>query len=261
MPDSTTSHEHSVHCVSVVIPAWGDEERLPALVESLARDPHVHEILVSAADAGARWLAQVDSAGGRCLHTQRPHRGRQLNLGARAASGEWLLFNHADTILTSPHIAALAALTPRAEVIGGAFHRKFDSRHPHCRWLEPIERRRNLAFGALYGDQSLFVRRAHFDTMGGFADIPLMEDVEFSRRLRRSGRIALLDPPIASSPRKHLRCGPWRTTLQNAGLLSLYSLGFPPELLHRWYYPNTSHNHETHHDSPRPSRDPIDAPR
>jgi hypothetical protein len=104
------------------------------------------------------------------------------------------------------------------------------------RWAEGIERWHNRTFGALYGDQSLFARRAHFEKLGGFAEIPLLEDVEFSKRLRASGRIALLDPPIASSPRKHLEQGAWRTTLRNAAILLLYRLGINPRRLHSWYY-------------------------
>ena len=91
--------------------------------------------------------------------------------------------------------------------VGGAYYRAFDRRHPHCRWLEPIERWHNRTFGALFGDQSIFVRRSHFAHLGGFADLPLMEDLEFSKRLRQSGRLVLLDPPVATSPRKHVREG------------------------------------------------------
>ena len=132
---------------------------------------------------------------------------------------------------------ALAALSTRAEIVGGAFYRHFDKRHPHCRWLEPLERFHNRTFGALFGDQSLFVRRAHFaGKLGGFADIALMEDIEFSKRLRRSGALALLDPPIATSPRKHTARGPWKTTITNATLILLYQLGVSPARLHAWYY-------------------------
>ena len=72
--------------------------------------------------------------------------------------------------------------------------------------------------------------------LGGFRGLPLMEDVDFSLRMRRRGEIRLLDPPIASSPRKHLAQGPWRTTFANAGLLLLYHLGVPPQRLRAFYY-------------------------
>jgi GT2 family glycosyltransferase len=90
--------------------------------------------------------------------------------------------------------------------------------------------------GTLYGDQSIFVRREVFLQLGGFAKIPLMEDVEFSRRLRAAGKIALLDPPTQTSARRHAGRGAWRTSVQNALFIVLYRFGVAPERLHRWYY-------------------------
>jgi hypothetical protein len=234
LPSAVVSEMRSV---SVVVPVWREGvERLAAL-RPIVEWPEVREVIVAAAEETEAVRIAVTCAGALCLGAGRPNRGRQLNLGARHATGEWLLFNHADTQITRAHVQSLAALTPREEIIGGAFHRHFDERHPRWRWLEPLERWHNRSFGALYGDQSIFVRRTHFgERLGGFADIALMEDVEFSQRLRRSGRVALLDPPIASSPRRHLQCGRWKTTLTNATCIVLFRLGVRPERLHAWYY-------------------------
>ena len=222
--------------LSVIIPIWQEEKVLLQSIPTILGWPEVREVIVAAVNGETAWLPNVEAAGARCVFADQPNRGRQLNLGARSAGGEWLLFHHTDTELTRPHVQSLAALSSRAEIVGGAFYRKFDARHPSMRWAERIERWHNRTFGALYGDQSLFVRRAHFEKLGGFADIPLMEDVEFSKRLRASGPIALLDPPIASSPRKHIDRGAWRTTAQNAALIFLYKLGISPRRLHSWYY-------------------------
>jgi hypothetical protein len=100
------------------------------------------------------------------------------------------------------------------EVIGGAFYRKFDGRHPRLRWLEVAGRFFTRHGGSFFGDQSIFVRRETFRALGGFASIPLMEDMEFSRRLRRAGKVAVLDPPLQSSTRRHLGLGPWRTSIR-----------------------------------------------
>ena len=122
-------------------------------------------------------------------------------------------------------------------VAGGAFRRRFDERHPHLRWLEPWEARRCQRFGPVFGDQSIFVRRTVFEALGGFAEVALMEDLEFSCRLRRhAGGLAILTPAIGSSARKHLQQGRWRTTLSNTLLLLLYVLGVSPQRLHGWYY-------------------------
>jgi GT2 family glycosyltransferase len=88
----------------------------------------------------------------------------------------------------------------------------------------------------LYGDQSIFVRRDQYNALGGFPPIPLMEDVEFSRRLRRAGKIALLEPPLVTSARRHATQGSWRTSVRNGTLLLLHRIGVSPYRLHRWYY-------------------------
>lgn len=226
--------------VSVIIPVWRESASLVSQVAAIRGWAGVCEVIVVAADADAAWLESMREAGAQAHTVEKPSRGRQMNHGASMAKGRWLLFHHADTMLTPAHVASLAAIPGDGEILGGAFYRKFDERHPWLRWLERVERWRNRSFGALYGDQSIFVRSDVFQRLGGYAAIPLMEDVELSLRLRRAGRIALLDPPIASSPRKHLRQGPWRTTFQNASLILLYKLGVSPHRLHSWYYPQTA---------------------
>ena len=224
---------HDAAPVSVVIPVWRESEALFGLLRAVAAWPEVREVIVVCAEETADFRRAVESAGALCVSVDEPNRGRQMNAGARRARGEWVLFHHADTELTRAHVQSLATLR---DAVGGAFHRKFDARHPHCRWIEPFERWRNRHVGALFGDQSIFVKRGHFETLGGFADIPLMEDIEFSKRLRRSGPITLLDPPVATSTRRHAKIGAWRTTLTNAALILLYHLGVSPARLHAWYY-------------------------
>jgi rSAM/selenodomain-associated transferase 2 len=233
---SPDAHSCDAGAVSIVIPVWRESDALFGLVSEIAAWPEVSEVIVASAEETAEFRVAVEAAGALSISAGCPNRGRQMNVGARHASGQWLLFHHADTELTRAHVQAIAALKSRAEICGGAFHRMFDERHPHCRWIEPFERWRNEHFGALFGDQSIFVKREHFRKLGGFAEIALMEDIEFSKRLRRSGRLVLLDPPIATSTRRHAKLGPWRTTLTNAALIFLYNLGVPPERLHAWYY-------------------------
>ncbi len=230
---SLEAHSQADTRISIVIPVWRENETFLDLLRAISAWPEVCEVIVSSADETPEHRLALEATGALCLSAGRPNRGRQMNLGARHASGKWLLFHHADTELTRAHVQSIAGLD---DAVGGAFHRKFDARHPHCRWIEPIERWRNQHFGSLFGDQSIFVKREHFQTLGGFADIPLMEDIEFSKRLRRSGPLALLDPPIATSTRRHAKFGAWKTTLTNATLIFLYHLGVPPARLHAWYY-------------------------
>lgn len=223
--------------LSVIIPTWRDAAHLALLLPKLAAIPAVTETIVvnasrdgSAAPIAQRWGATL-------LKFSPPNRGAQMNAGAAAASGDVLLFQHADTDLKPAHLEAIAGALRDPAIIGGAFYRKFDGRHPQLMWLEPVARFLSRHGGTLYGDQSVFVRRAVFERLGGFAKFPLMEDVEFSKRLRAAGRIALLDPPVESSARHHARKGAWRMTVRNALFIVLYKCGVSPVRLHRWYYP------------------------
>ena len=178
----------------------------------------------------------VRAAGGIYLQADVPSRGLQMNLGAGRAAGDVLIFHHADSRLTDQHLNAIRTALRNPGVLGGAFYRKFDDRHPHLLPLEKLARFITRHGGSFFGDQSIFVRRDTFRALDGFASLPLMEDLEFSRRLRRAGRVAVLDPPIRSSSRRHLERGAWRTTVENAALICLYRFGCSPAILHRWYY-------------------------
>jgi rSAM/selenodomain-associated transferase 2 len=222
--------------LSAVIPCWNDHEALEARLTEIAKLRGVTEVIVADASPGGTETCAAKFAGVRFVPCEKPNRGAQLNAGAAVARGCVLLFHHADSLLTQAHIDSLAATLRDEKIVGGGFHRKFDDRHPHLRWLEPLVRRLSRYGGTVYGDQSLFVRRAAFEQMGGFAAIPLMEDIEFSRRLKRTGRTVVIDPPMESSKRRHARHGAWRTTIENGCLILLFRLGFPAGLLHRWYY-------------------------
>ena len=101
---------------------------------------------------------------------------------------------------------------------------------------ERILRRISPVMGPLFGDQSIFVKADVFHEMGGFADIPIMEDIEFSRRLRRRGRIVLLDPPLWSSPRRFRGLGNLRTSVSQRRVRRVFFPRVPPDKLHSWYY-------------------------
>jgi rSAM/selenodomain-associated transferase 2 len=222
--------------ISVVIPSWRDGESLATLVPALAQLPRVHQIIIVDASADAATEDLALKHGAILLKCSAPNRGAQMNVGAMFASGDVVVFHHADTELNDQHLASIETALCDADTVGGAFYRKFDSRHPHLTWLEKIARIISRNGGTMYGDQSIFVRREVFLQMQGFAKIPLMEDIEFSRRLRAAGKVVLLDPPVQTSGRRHERNGAWRTTLQNGLFIVLYKCGVSPTTLHRWYY-------------------------
>lgn len=158
-----------------------------------------------------------------------------MNAGAAAATGDVLLFLHADTLV--PHDAwqavALALAEPRT--VGGRFDVRFE-RDAGLGWL--ISRMINLRSrlsGIATGDQAIFVRRETFDALGGFSDIPLMEDVDFTKRLKRLGRIAALRARVITSFRRWELRGPIRTILLMWSLRFLYWIGVSPVRLKALY--------------------------
>ena len=217
---------------SIIIPCWGDDQLLQNRATEWSEIPDVCEIIIVTASSETPLKSKNKI---RILKADQPNRGLQMNVGAHGATGDFLVFHHADSDLSSAHIQAIQNIT-NATIVGGAFHRAFDERHAAFSWISHFERWRNQHFGSLFGDQSIFVRADHFKKLGGFKNYPLMEDMEFSRRLRQSGPIILLDPPMRSSARRHLQRGAWRTSLQNALFILLYHLGVSPATLHRWYY-------------------------
>ena len=217
--------------ISLIVPVWGDDDLVVKLVSGLPTATEICEWIVVAVEP-AESLKDLDRRGMiRLISCDQPSRGRQQNLGAAVARGQLLCFHHADSELRPEHLAALARVAKNEAIIGGAFHRRFYP--PRMLWREPLVRCVDSLVGPLFGDQSLFVRTTVFRDMGGFANFRLMEDVEFSRRLRRIGRVELLDPPLWSPPR---RPGTWQTAIRNATLICLYYLGIEPRTLHRWYY-------------------------
>jgi rSAM/selenodomain-associated transferase 2 len=222
--------------ISLVVPVWNDDELAVNLVTDLRVNPAIAEWIVVAIRPGPA-LRELHARGAiRLISWDKPSRGMQMNAGAAQARGSLVCFHHADSELRCEHLNALEQAARNSKICGGAFHRRFDDRRAFVVWWEAIVRQTTVFAGPLFGDQSIFVRTSVFRKMGGFAEIPLMEDVEFSRRLRRLGGIALLDPPLLSSPRRFRRLGSWRTTLLNITFFCLFYLGVDPHTLQKWYY-------------------------
>jgi rSAM/selenodomain-associated transferase 2 len=222
--------------ISLIVPAWNDDQLVVDLVSRLQVRAELAEWVVAAVRPGEA-LCELHRQGIiRLISCDQPSRGRQMNAGAAEARGLLLCFHHADSELRPEHLSALEQTARNDAIFGGAFYRRFEDPRAFVVLWERVIRRINSLAGPLFGDQSIFVRASVFERLGGFADIPLMEDIEFSRRLRRLGRTVLLDPPLRSSPRRFHRLGNWRTTLLNGTFISLFYLGVGPYTLHRWYY-------------------------
>jgi rSAM/selenodomain-associated transferase 2 len=222
--------------LSVIVPVLDDAEELDRLLPHLRVECADAEIIV--VDGGSRdRTAQVARAWPRVRYlASNPGRARQMNAGARVAQGDVLLFLHADTRLPPGGTAAIARALEDPAVAGGRFDVCFASPRRTFRVIAAFMNWRSRLTGIATGDQAIFVRRGVFEALGGYPDIPLMEDVELSARLKRCGRIRCLRERVTTSPRKWEREGILRTIVLMWALRFLYALRVDPARLHRLYY-------------------------
>ena len=177
---------------------------------------------------------EVAASSGAAVVTGPAGRGLQMDSGAGAATGDVFLFLHADTLLPEGWLEEVEKAVSGG-CVGGAFRLSIASGGA---WMRVVERVANLrsSLGLIYGDQAMFVTRESFFRAGGFRGLPLMEDVDLVKRLRRLGRVEVLEKRVVTSPRRWVRGGRVRNTLRNWLLLSLYFAGVTPERLYRMYY-------------------------
>jgi len=219
--------------ISVVVPALDEAAVLPRTLPQALSAGDVEVIL---ADGGSTdgTPALARDLGARVVQAPRG-RARQMNAGAAAARGGILLFLHADTLLPPHYEQSVREILREEGVACGAFRLGIDGPGPGLRLVERFANLRSSLLGLPYGDQGIFVRRALFCECGGFSEIPIMEDFEFVRRLRRRGRIRLAQAGVRTSARRWEALGVLRTTLLNQQVVAGYLLGIQPERLARWY--------------------------
>jgi len=158
-----------------------------------------------------------------------------MNAGASTCVSDIFLFIHSDTEINSCCIESMMAVMQRSETVGGRFDLCLSGRHPALRMIEWFINLRSRLSGISTGDQGIFVRRSAFEHLGGFPDIPLMEDIAFSRRLKRYGHIACLRQRVTTSSRRWEQHGIYNTILLMWRLRLLYWLGVPAERLAEMY--------------------------
>jgi rSAM/selenodomain-associated transferase 2 len=249
--------------IAVIIPTLNEEQALPDTLASVTQ-LGFDEILVVDGGSGDRTQAIVQSLAGDGrwaigdrqktgfseivpahsplpmasslrLLTAAAGRAKQMNAGAAHSRADVLLFLHADTRLPDGARRAIERALHDPACAGGRFDVRFE-RDAGLAWL--IARMISLRSrwsGIATGDQALFVRRSIFEQLGGFADLPIMEDVDFTRRLKRAGRVAPLRGRVVTSSRRWERCGAVRTIFLMWTLRFLYWIGVAPDRLHRFY--------------------------
>jgi len=220
--------------ISVVVAALNEAGNIGASLASTRTGLNVQLIVVDGgSDDGTAEIAE--SAGATVLRCA-PGRAVQLNTGASQASGDILLFLHADTRLPDGFDACIRYALSDSDVAAGAFLLGVDGASALVRGLvEPAANWRSRRRGMPYGDQAIFLKARVFHEAGGFPEMPIMEDFELMKRLRRRGRIEILPLRVATSGRRWRRLGVLRTTLINRAIITAYALGVAPSRLATWY--------------------------
>lgn len=224
----------------MVIPTLDEGPRIARLVERLlsadSRLDRADEVVIAdgGSSDGTRELAE--HAGARGLSAIRG-RGSQLAAGARDSHSDVLVFLHADNFLPLGALAVVRAAFADRRVGAAALRQRIVAEGWFYRAVERAADRRVRRSGIVYGDSTLCIRRELYERIGGFAQLPLFEDVELSKRLRRFSRVVLLDGLVEVDARRWRREGRVRTTVRNVLLRAAYTLGVAPRTLERWYPP------------------------
>jgi rSAM/selenodomain-associated transferase 2 len=174
-----------------------------------------------------------------CIIRSAAGRATQMNAGAAVTSGDILWFIHADCRVAADALNLLWRAVRDPAVVGGGLHLRFDQRSLGLDYLAASSNLRARRLHWIFGDQAMFVRRDVFDSVGGFPEIPLMEDLEMSRILCRRGRLAVLPTTVTASARRLVDQGPWRMTVLMQLLKAQYLLGGDPERIRRRYEAGT----------------------
>lgn len=221
--------------ISVIIPALNEEACLGETLRSVCTEQPREILVVDGGSSDATCELVLRRTGSvscrvRLLHGPRG-RAAQMNHGAAHATGNVLLFLHADCTLEAGSLRAAEECLERCGVAAGCFRMTVAAHGPSYRLLDACATARVRLTGLIYGDQGLFVERRLFEGLCGFPPLLLMEDVFFSRMIRREGRIVVAPRRIFVSPRRWQRQGFLRQTLRNWTLTALAALGVPPDRL------------------------------
>lgn len=222
--------------ISIIIPVLNEAKNLASVLASTQPSENVEAIVV---DGGSEDdTVEIAQAWGVKVLSAPAGRAQQMNRGAAAATGQILLFLHADTRLPVGFDKLIRATLAQPRVIAGAFALRIDASLWSLRLIEIGVNWRSRYLQMPYGDQAIFLTAAVFHQIGRFPEFPMMEDFEMMRRLRRCGRIAIVEEPVLTSGRRWLQKGVCQTTLINQLAIVSYLIGISPEQIVRWYRPH-----------------------
>lgn len=219
--------------ISIIIPTLNEEISLPATLTAVSKLTEPIEIIVADGGSDDQTLAVADKFGVKtvCAETGR---GRQLHAGASAAGGNVFWFLHADTLPPADAVEQILGALQYETAVGGNFEIIFEGETAAARFLTRLYPKLRF-LGLCYGDSAFFVRRAVYEQTGGFRDLPLFEDVEFYRRVKKAGRFVHLKSAVVSSSRRFEKRSFALTFARWSVFQGLYWLGAPPRFLAKRY--------------------------
>lgn len=224
--------------ISVIIPVLHEGERINEILDSIksAASDVQYETIVVDGDSSGSTIRHIADSGVMSMIAKRG-RALQMNAGAARACGDILLFLHADTLLPQNAFPKIIAAISDSNFVGGAFDLGIQNRRWIFRAIGRVASWKHRLTRVPYGDQAIFILRRYFENIGGYAGIPLMEDVELMKRVkRRKGLIVILPEAVATSSRKWETEGVIFTIVRNWIIQALYLFGMPAEKLVKYYY-------------------------
>ena len=232
------SQQDANKCVfSIIAPVLNEADRINTTIEHLCKQDSegICEIIVVDGDPNGGTIKAIENETVKALISPKG-RGRQMNTGADIACGEILVFLHADTRLPEMALEKIYDVLQSKKYVGGAFNLAIDSERLLLKYIAVRASFRSRLNRIPYGDQAIFIRKDYFDRIGRFKEIPLMEDVDLMRRIKKRGdKIVILDDRVKTSARRWETEGALYTTIRNRILVSLYYLGVSPYKLVKFY--------------------------
>jgi rSAM/selenodomain-associated transferase 2 len=226
------------HKISIIVPVLNEQEQVNSCLDKINDQNYDgdFETIIVDGDLHVRTINAVRDNSVIRLASPKG-RGRQMNAGSVAARGEILIFLHADTTLPDNALGKISRALQNTDYVGGAFDLKIDSDRLFLRYISVRASLRSRWNRIPYGDQAIFLRKKYFNQIGGFKEIPLMEDVDLMRRIKKDGKkIIILPDKVITSARRWESDGALYTTMRNQILVGLFYLGVSPHKLARYYW-------------------------
>tara|TARA_B100000686_G_C16800522_1_gene985633 strand:+ start:2500 stop:3183 length:684 start_codon:yes stop_codon:yes gene_type:complete len=219
--------------ISVVIPAYNESLVLKNTLRKV-REHRPHEIIVVDGGSTDRTTSIAEAEGVRVIRSKKG-KYAQMNIGAQKATGNILWFLHADSAVGPAGYRSMEDSMAQNGRVGGAFALKIDSQKRSLLFISWVANWRSRILGLAYGDQGIFVRSDIFRKMGGYAKLPICEDLDFFRRMKKEGEVKLLEEEALVSSRRWAEEGTLYTTFRNTLIAGFFLIGIPPRWFSRWY--------------------------